>query len=84
MERLRFLASFPLPGVGKREGGEKTQPFSGFASHPVIVVKLLKLLSRSLCICTSVSPTVQSRARSGNLFSLSIEPLLYSLTLDTF
>ena len=34
IERLRFLASFPLPGTGKREGGEKTQPFNCFASHP--------------------------------------------------
>ena len=35
IERLHFLASFPLPGTGKREGGEKTQPFNRFASHPV-------------------------------------------------
>ena len=34
IERLRFLASFHLPG--KREGGEKTQPFNRFVSHPVI------------------------------------------------
>ena len=36
IERLRFLASFPLPGTGKREGGEKTQPFSHFPSHLVM------------------------------------------------
>ena len=35
IERLCFLASFPLPGTGKREGGKKTQPFNRFASHPV-------------------------------------------------
>ena len=35
IERLRFLASFPLPGTGKRAGGEKMQPFNRFASHPV-------------------------------------------------
>ena len=35
IERLRFLASFPLPDTGKREGGEKMQPFNRFASHPV-------------------------------------------------
>ena len=28
-------ASFPLPGTGKREGGEKTQPFNHFESHLV-------------------------------------------------
>ena len=28
-------ASFPLPVTGKREGGEKMQPFNRFASHPV-------------------------------------------------
>ena len=26
-------ASFPLPGTGKREGGEKTQPLHRFSSH---------------------------------------------------
>ena len=26
-------ASFPLPGTGKREGGEKTQPLQRFTSH---------------------------------------------------
>ena len=26
-------ASFPLPGTGKREGGEKTQPLQRFMSH---------------------------------------------------
>ena len=30
IERLRFLA----PGTGEREGGEKTQPFNRFHSHP--------------------------------------------------
>ena len=35
IERLRFLASFPLLGTGKREGGKKTQPFNRFASHTV-------------------------------------------------
>ena len=35
MERLRFLASFPLPGTGKREGGEKKQPFNRFPAHLV-------------------------------------------------
>ena len=25
--------SFPLPGTGKREGVEKTQPFNHFQSH---------------------------------------------------
>ena len=38
IERLRFLASFPLPGTSKREGDEKTQPFNRFASHPVTLV----------------------------------------------
>ena len=28
-----FSPSFPLPGTGKREGGEKTQPFNRF--HPI-------------------------------------------------
>ena len=36
IERLHFLASFPPSGTGKREEGEKTQPFNCFASHPVI------------------------------------------------
>ena len=26
-------ASFPLPGTGKREGGEKMQPLHHFPSH---------------------------------------------------
>ena len=37
IERLRFLASFPLTGTGKREGGEKTQPFNCFPSHLVML-----------------------------------------------
>ena len=32
-------ASFPWPGTGKREGGEKTKPFNRFAFHPVTYVK---------------------------------------------
>ena len=36
IERLHFLASFPLPVTGKREGGEKMQRFNRFASHPVM------------------------------------------------
>ena len=36
IERLLFLASFPLPSTGKKEGGEKTQPFNRIPSHPVI------------------------------------------------
>ena len=35
IKRFCCLASFPLPGTGKREGGEKTQPFNHFAAHPV-------------------------------------------------
>ena len=35
-EGLRFLASFGPPGTGKRKGGEKTQPFNHFHSHPGI------------------------------------------------
>ena len=34
IERFCFLASFPPPGTGKREGGEKMQPFNRCASHP--------------------------------------------------
>ena len=34
IERLRFLASFGPPSTGKRKGGEKTQPFNLFHSHP--------------------------------------------------
>ena len=34
MEGLHFLASFGPPGTGKRKGGEKTQPFNRFHSHP--------------------------------------------------
>ena len=39
MERLRFLAPFPLPGTSKREReeDEKTQPFNRFASNPVTI-----------------------------------------------
>ena len=33
-EGLRFLASFGPPDTGKRKGGEKTQPFNHFHSHP--------------------------------------------------
>ena len=33
IERLGFLASFPLPSTGKTEGGEKTQPFNHFQSR---------------------------------------------------
>ena len=44
IERLCFLASFPQPGTGKREGGEKTQHFNRFASRPFIgVLKEIKL-----------------------------------------
>ena len=34
IERLHFLASFDPPSTGKRKGGEKTQPFNRFHSHP--------------------------------------------------
>ena len=33
IERLRFLASFPLADTGKREEGEKTQPFNRSPPH---------------------------------------------------
>ena len=33
IEGLRFLASLPLAGTGRTEGGEKTQPFKRFHSH---------------------------------------------------
>ena len=36
IEGLRFLASLPLAGTGRTEGGQKTQPFNHFHSHPVI------------------------------------------------
>ena len=36
IERLRFLASFGPPSTSKRKGGEKTQPFNRFHSHPGI------------------------------------------------
>ena len=33
IEGLRFLASLPLAGTGRTEGGEKTQPFKRFHSR---------------------------------------------------
>ena len=33
IEGLRFLASLPLAGTGRTEGGEKTQPFYRFHSR---------------------------------------------------
>ena len=33
IEGLRFLASLPLAGIGRTEGGEKTQPFNRFHSR---------------------------------------------------
>ena len=33
IEGLRFLASLPLAGTGRNEGGEKTQPFKRFHSR---------------------------------------------------
>ena len=33
IEGLRFLASLPLAGTGRTEGGEKTQPFNRFHSR---------------------------------------------------
>ena len=53
VERLCFLASFPLPGTGKREGGKKTQPFNRFACNPVTarcVQRKPKLGSDTTCI----------------------------------
>ena len=32
IESLRFVASLPLAGTGRTEGGEKTQPFNRFQS----------------------------------------------------
>ena len=57
IERLRFLASFPLPGTGKREGGEKKQPFNRFPPHLVIFLvilldKTVSVIKDSLCIRT--------------------------------
>ena len=40
IEGLCFLASFGPPGTGKRKGGEKTQPFNCFDSHPGTVALL--------------------------------------------
>ena len=33
IEGLRFLASLPLAGTGRTEGGEKMQPFNHFHSR---------------------------------------------------
>ena len=33
IERLHFLASLPLAGIGQREGGKKTQPFNRYQSR---------------------------------------------------
>ena len=61
IERLRFLASFPLPGTGKREGGEKIQPFNRFASHPVII---LSGKLAYLCIIHYTTVTMKQRNRT--------------------
>ena len=51
IEGLRFLASLPLAGTGRTEGGEKTQPFNRFHSRLFIYklhVKALKTLGQIL------------------------------------
>ena len=63
-------ASFPLPGTGKREGGEKTQPLQHFLSHlgtyrfaTHVPTDLYNAYHRILvpeCIfCVTMSPTQQ-------------------------
>ena len=68
IERLRFLASFgpPVPGTGKRKGGEKTQTFNRFHSHP-------GTNWTALCIC-NVHHRKNSVA-SGHSCGLGVEEL---------
>ena len=42
-------SSFPLPGTGKREGGEKTQPLHRFLSHMGILFPVI-LLDKTVSI----------------------------------
>ena len=49
IEGLRFLASLPLAGTGRTEGGEKTQPFNRlhsllFTAAAVLYVKDMHLV----------------------------------------
>ena len=47
IERLRFL----VPGTVEREGGEKTQPFNRFPSHPVNLKCLFLSKVQNVTIC---------------------------------
>ena len=50
IEGLRFLASLPLAGTGRTEGGEKTQPFNRFHSRLFTPLsKPLLLQTRTVC-----------------------------------
>ena len=48
IEGLRFLASLPLAGTGRTEGGEKTRPFKRFHSH-LFITKLKNDLDVNSC-----------------------------------
>ena len=53
-------ASFPLPGTGKRQGGEKTQPLHHFPSH----------LGRPETADTATSPTTKAKCTSAESSSV--------------
>ena len=72
IERLRFLASFGLPSAGKIKGGEKTQPFNRFHSHPATSTSSSSSsLSRSVALNDVVEGVVVVPGRFGESRSFS-------------
>ena len=72
IERLRFLASFGLPSTGKIKGGEKTQPFNRFHSHPATSTSSSSSsLSRSVALNDVVEGVVVVPGRFGESRSFS-------------
>ena len=58
IEGLRFLASLPLAGTGRTEGGEKTQPFNRF--HSRLFIRLLVHIFADPCPTSFVFSYAQS------------------------
>ena len=71
IEGLRFLASLPLAVTGRTEGGEKTQPFNRFHSHPgtdreKVVAQILKSFHNHICACGTSPANLDCRVgRAG-------------------
>ena len=78
IEGLRFLASLPLAGTGRTEGGKKTQPFNRFHSRlfihggPYSCICITCARSYPILSHYSHSPHVDVLSSASNIHNLSV------------